>query len=190
MARGNPSTTNSTRRSGSFSGTRPSGRTWYCTVQGIPASRNSSPASPPTGEVSDPHYFFSISDMALTQRPWRSGVVYLLPAGSFETQPPLAVGDVRVQVAQAASPVPVAPVAKLRLTQVTSLSLRRYAVTMTNYSKHASLQIPLGSPGSRNTQANSGSGNLGTMTDSPEWITLAAYENVAGCPMPAAWVRA
>jgi len=51
--------------------------------------------------------------MALTQRPWRSGVVYLLPAGSFETQPPLAVGDVRVQVAQAASPVPVTPVAKL-----------------------------------------------------------------------------
>ena len=51
--------------------------------------------------------------MALTQRPWRSGVVYLLPAGSFEPQPPLAVGDVRVQVAQAASPVPVAPVAKL-----------------------------------------------------------------------------
>jgi len=113
MARSNPSTTNSTRRSGSFSATRPSGRTWYCTVQGIPASRNSSPASPPTGEVSDPHYFFSISDMALTQRPWRSGVVYLLPAGSFETQPPLAVGDVRVQVAQAASPVPVTPVAKL-----------------------------------------------------------------------------
>jgi hypothetical protein len=66
-----------------------------------------------TGEVSDPHYFFSISDTALAQRPWRPGVVYLLPAGSFETQPPLAVGDVRVQVAQAASPVPVTPVAKL-----------------------------------------------------------------------------
>jgi len=28
------------------------------------------------------------------------------------------------------------------------------------------------------------------MADSPEWIILAAYENVAGCPAPSAWVRA
>lgn len=39
----------------------------------------------------------------------------MLPAGSFETQPPLAVGDVRVQVAQAASPTAVTPVAKLKV---------------------------------------------------------------------------
>ena len=75
------------------------------------------------------------------------------------------------------------------LTRAASLSLRRYVATMTNYSKHATLQIPLVFPGSRNTQANLGSGTSG-MTDSPEWITLAAYENVAGSPMPAAWVRA
>lgn len=64
---------------------------------------------------------------------------------------------------------------------------------MTNHSKHASLRIPLGSHGPGNTRTDSGngaSGTMGTMTDSPEWITLVAYENVAGCPMPAAWVRA
>lgn len=70
-------------------------------------------AFPATGERSDPHYFFSISDTALTQRPWRSGVVYLLPADSFEAQPPLMAGDARIQVAQAASPIAVTPVAKL-----------------------------------------------------------------------------
>jgi hypothetical protein len=34
---------------------------------------------PETGEPSDPYYFFSISDAALRQRPWRTGTVYLLP---------------------------------------------------------------------------------------------------------------
>ena len=68
---------------------------------------------PETSEPSDPYYFFSVSDTALRQRPWRTGTVYLLPGDSFEIQPQLAVGDVRIQVAQAASPVPVKPVAKL-----------------------------------------------------------------------------
>lgn len=65
------------------------------------------------GELGDPYYFFSISNAALTRRPWRAGVVYLLPAGSFEMQPRLTAGGVRVQVAQVASPVPVAPAARL-----------------------------------------------------------------------------
>jgi hypothetical protein len=66
-----------------------------------------------SGEVSDPYYFFSISDLTLTRRPWRTGMVYLLPGDSFETQPTIAAGDIRVQVAQAASAVPVRPVAKI-----------------------------------------------------------------------------
>jgi hypothetical protein len=66
-----------------------------------------------TGGPSDPYYFFSITDRALRQRPWRTGTVYLLPGDSFEIQPPFAFDDVCVQVAQAASPVPVKPVAKL-----------------------------------------------------------------------------
>jgi hypothetical protein len=68
---------------------------------------------PASGEPGDPYYFFSISNTALTRRPWRVGMVYLLPAGSFEVQPPLTARGMRVQVAQAASPVPVRPAAKL-----------------------------------------------------------------------------
>jgi hypothetical protein len=66
-----------------------------------------------TGGLSDPYYFFSISDAALRQRPWRVGMVYMLPGDSFELQPPLTVDGFRIQATQAASPVPVKPVAKL-----------------------------------------------------------------------------
>ncbi|GAA2280789.1 hypothetical protein GCM10010234_17180 [Streptomyces hawaiiensis] len=61
----------------------------------------------------EPHYYFSISAHALKRQPWRPGTVYLLPAGTFERQPPIRVGDVLVQSAQWASPVEVTPVAKL-----------------------------------------------------------------------------
>lgn len=67
----------------------------------------------PDARPGDPCYFFSISDTALARRPWRTGFVYLLPAATFEIQPRLTVGDVHIQVAQAASAVPVRPVAKL-----------------------------------------------------------------------------
>ncbi|MBO0825003.1 MAG: hypothetical protein J2P27_14290 [Actinobacteria bacterium] len=66
-----------------------------------------------TGEAADRYYFFSISRRALARRPWRGGMVYLLPADSFQLQPRRAVGQVTFQIAQAASPVPVTPVAKL-----------------------------------------------------------------------------
>lgn len=65
------------------------------------------------GEFSDPHYFFSISQSVLEREPWRAGTVYILPAASFEAQPPIEADDIRVQVAQAASPLPVNPAAKL-----------------------------------------------------------------------------
>jgi hypothetical protein len=58
-------------------------------------------------------YFFSISRQVLEQRPWRTGTVYLLPAETFEAQPPIEVGDGRIHVAQSASAVPVEPLAKL-----------------------------------------------------------------------------
>lgn len=64
-------------------------------------------------QVSDPYYFFSISEPALRQQPWRSGTVYLLPADTFEPQPVITADGVSIQVAQAASPVPVRPAAKL-----------------------------------------------------------------------------
>lgn len=64
-------------------------------------------------QLSGPHYFFSISEWALKQQPWRSGTVYLLPADTFETQPAIEADGVSVHIAQAASPLPVAPAAKL-----------------------------------------------------------------------------
>jgi hypothetical protein len=65
------------------------------------------------GQVSDPYYFFSISQPALEQRPWRAGTVYFLPADSFEVQPAITADDAWIQVAQVASPLPVKPAAKL-----------------------------------------------------------------------------
>lgn len=63
--------------------------------------------------TSDPYYFFSISRPALHLQPWRTGTVYLLPADPFETQPRISVDDSLIEVAQAASPLAVEPVAKL-----------------------------------------------------------------------------
>lgn len=54
-------------------------------------------------------YYFSISAPALARRPWRTGTVYLLPSVTFHREP--AMGQIRS--AQAASPTPVRPVAKL-----------------------------------------------------------------------------
>lgn len=64
-------------------------------------------------QLSEPHYYFSISAQARKQQPWRPGTVYLLPDSTFELQPRLQLGNVSVQLAQWASPAPVSPVAKL-----------------------------------------------------------------------------
>jgi hypothetical protein len=71
--------------------------------------------APPTGEPGEPFYFFSISQGALAQRPWRTGTVYILPRATFEPQPPIPAGDSAVHVMQWASPVQVTPLAKLRV---------------------------------------------------------------------------
>ena len=66
------------------------------------------------GEVpSEPHYFFSISQSALAQRPFRNGWVYLLPRTSFEQQPPLKSAGLQVEVQQWASLEAVHPIARL-----------------------------------------------------------------------------
>lgn len=56
-------------------------------------------------------YYFSISASVLARRPWRTGTVYLLPSATFDLEPPS--GEIRST--QAASPVPVRPVAKLTI---------------------------------------------------------------------------
>ena len=67
------------------------------------------------GRPGTPHYYFSITDEALRQRPWRTGYVYFLPARTFVAQPeaPYAGGTARVP--QLASPVAVRPFARLRV---------------------------------------------------------------------------
>jgi len=65
------------------------------------------------GELSHPFYFFSITEAALRERPWRRGMIYLLPRGTFERQPPKRRGDAEIDIAQWASLVSVTPLAKL-----------------------------------------------------------------------------
>lgn len=67
------------------------------------------------GRPGVPHYYFSVTDTALAERPWRTGWLYLLPAETFAAQPaaPYAGGTARVP--QLASPVPVTPFARLRV---------------------------------------------------------------------------
>jgi hypothetical protein len=62
-----------------------------------------------------PHYYFSISREALTEQPWRSGYVYLLPPETFVEQEAGEYGGHRARVPQLASPVPVVPFARLRV---------------------------------------------------------------------------
>jgi hypothetical protein len=66
----------------------------------------------PTGV---PRYYFSIGRNALRERPWRSGYVYLLPADSFVEQPADVYAGHAARVPQLASPVPVAPFARLHI---------------------------------------------------------------------------
>ena len=67
------------------------------------------------GHAGVPHYFFSISRGPLPQRPWRSGHLYFLPAESFVEQSPGTYGGHAARVPQLASPVAVAPFARLKV---------------------------------------------------------------------------
>jgi hypothetical protein len=63
-----------------------------------------------------PHYYFSITRDALRQQPWRTGYVYFLPAETFVAQPAETYAGRAARVPQLASPVAVAPFARLRVT--------------------------------------------------------------------------
>jgi len=69
-----------------------------------------------TGILHGPYYVFSVSQSALASQPWRTGTVYLLPRGTFTTQPSIAFGPNEVHIAQLASLEPVQPLAKLTVT--------------------------------------------------------------------------
>ena len=67
------------------------------------------------GQVSEPRYVFGISQPVLRQRPWRTGMVYLLPGETFVNQPALRFGPYEVRVPQLASLAPVKPLARLEV---------------------------------------------------------------------------
>jgi hypothetical protein len=69
-----------------------------------------------TGDRHGPYYVFSVSESALPTQPWRTGMVYLLPRDTFNTQPPVAFGSYQVHIAQLASLAPIQPLAKLPVT--------------------------------------------------------------------------
>ncbi len=67
------------------------------------------------GSLSQPYYLFSLGRHVLKQYPYCSGYVYLLPRESFSVEPPIPFGEVTIHTAQLASPVPVMPLAKLKV---------------------------------------------------------------------------
>ncbi|HEV7658197.1 MAG TPA: hypothetical protein VGP36_26150 [Mycobacteriales bacterium] len=65
---------------------------------------------------SEPYYFFSVNSEAVEHSHFSPGTVYLLPADRFEREAAYGEGGRQVVTAQAASLVPVEPVAKLAVT--------------------------------------------------------------------------
>jgi hypothetical protein len=65
--------------------------------------------------VSEPFYFFSLTDTVLQKKPWREGFVYVLPKEGFEEQSPCRVGEYLVHSNHWANLNPVEPLAKLRI---------------------------------------------------------------------------
>jgi hypothetical protein len=62
-----------------------------------------------------PYYYFSITDGALPEQPWRTGYVYFLPAETFVAQPAGTYAGHAARIPQLASPVAVTPFARLRV---------------------------------------------------------------------------
>jgi hypothetical protein len=68
------------------------------------------------GEAGDEtYYYFSVSADALPLRPWRTGYLYLLPPDTFVEQPAARYAGYAARIPQLASPVAVAPFARLRV---------------------------------------------------------------------------
>lgn len=67
------------------------------------------------GARSDPFYFLSISDHALTKQPFRPGTIYILPRDSFVQQPNESYRGQTIELAHWASLQPVRPLAKLAI---------------------------------------------------------------------------
>jgi hypothetical protein len=70
----------------------------------------------PNEKLSEPYYFFSVTDKALQQKPFREGVVYVLPREGFESQAPFRRGEWVIHQHQWANLQAVTPIAKISVT--------------------------------------------------------------------------
>jgi hypothetical protein len=66
-------------------------------------------------QLSEPMYFFSITHSALLQKPWCEGAIYILPRESFEQEASQEMQGVKIFFPHWISPLPVSPLAKLRV---------------------------------------------------------------------------
>jgi hypothetical protein len=66
-----------------------------------------------TGRLSEPVYFFSITEAVRREAPWCEGMVYILPRRSFQQEPVQRMGGVEVVFPQCVGSMPVEPVARL-----------------------------------------------------------------------------
>lgn len=66
-------------------------------------------------QVSDPMYFFSITQSALLQKPWCEGMIYILPRQPFEREASQQMQGVEIVFPHWISQVPVEPAAKLKV---------------------------------------------------------------------------
>jgi len=66
-------------------------------------------------QLSDPFYFFSITQSALIQKPWCEGAIYILSRQSFEREASQQVHGMEIIFPHWISPKPARPVAKLRV---------------------------------------------------------------------------
>lgn len=64
-------------------------------------------------QLSEPFYFFSITQSALVQNPWRTGVVYILPREEFQQEPPQQAQGLEIVFPHWVSRQPARPAAKL-----------------------------------------------------------------------------
>ncbi len=67
------------------------------------------------GQISVPYYLFSITREALVRKPWRDGMMYILPNNTFVSEPSMQVEDAEVRSAQVASLVPVDALARVAI---------------------------------------------------------------------------
>ena len=65
------------------------------------------------GVISDPLYFFSVSQPSLLQKPWCEGTVYILPRQSFQQESPQRMEGVEIVFPHWISAEPVPPAGRL-----------------------------------------------------------------------------